>query len=113
MDISVIGKHVDLGQALRAHVELHLTDAVGKYFSKPIDAQVIFSREAHEFRAEIIVHAARGVKMQAHADASDAYAAFDAALTKAAKRLRRQKRKIRDHHKKDDTDQVSTETEST
>lgn len=109
MDISVIGKHVDLGQALRNHVELHLVDAVGKYFNKPLDAQVIFSREAHEYRAEITVHAARGIKLQAHAEAADAYAAFDSALIKAAKRLRRQKRKIRDHRKKDDSDRTSAE----
>ncbi len=111
MQISVIGKQVDLGQALRNHVELHLVDAVGKYFNKPIDAQVIFSREAHEYRAEITVHAARGIKLQAHAEAGDAYAAFDSALTKAAKRLRRQKRKIRDHHKKDGTDPAPAESQ--
>jgi hypothetical protein len=37
--------------------------------------------------------------MQGRAEAGDAYAAFDAALERIAKRLRRYKRRLRDHRK--------------
>ena len=99
MDISVTGKHVDVGEALRGHVEKHLALCVGKYFDKPIDAAVTFSREAFEFHADITVHVQRGTVMQAQGSAADPYVAFDAALERTAKQLRRHKRKIRDHHK--------------
>ena len=102
MDISINGKHVDVGDALRAHVEEMLNGAVSKYFERPLDGTVTFSREGVNFRVDISVHAARGVSMQGSAMAADAYAAFDATLVKIAKRLRRQKRRLRDHHKRGD-----------
>lgn len=99
MDISVTGKHVDVGESLRGHVEKQLALCVGKYFDNPHDATVTFSREAHEFRADITVHVVRGTVMQAQGSATDPYVAFDAALERAAKQLRRHKRKMRDYHK--------------
>ena len=97
MDVSVIGKQVDIGDALRTHVQESLTASVVKYFENAIDASVTLSREAHDFRADIMVHAARGVTAQVHSLAADPYVAFDGAVDKAAKQLRRQKRKLRDH----------------
>ncbi len=99
MDLSINGKHVDVGDALRAHVEEMLNTAVSKYFDRPLEGTVTFSREGVNFQVDISVHAARGVSMQVSAMAADAYAAFDASLAKIAKRLRRHKRRLRDHHR--------------
>jgi len=99
MDISVKGKQVDVGDALRGHAENHLVDTVAKYFDNALDSNVIFSREGHMFRVDISVHAGRGMLMQGRSSANDAYAAFDGALDRIAKQLRRYKKRIRDHHK--------------
>jgi ribosome hibernation promoting factor len=99
MDLAIKGKGLDIGTALRDHVDAELSDAVGKYFSRAHDATVSVSREAHLFRADITVHPVRGVVVQSHGAAGDAYAAFDAALERIAKRLRRYKRRLTDHHK--------------
>ena len=99
MDITVKGKQMDAGDALRVYVEENLAPTVSKYFDRALDAAVVFSREAHNFRADISVHAGRGVTMQGRADASDAHAAFDAALERIAKQLRRYKRRLQDHQK--------------
>ena len=99
MDLSINGKHVDVGDALRAHVEEMLNGAVSKYFDRPLDGTVTFSREGVNFRVDISVHAARGVSMQGSAMAADAYTAFDGTVEKIAKRLRRRKRRMRDRHK--------------
>jgi len=99
MEISINGKRLDVGGALRGHVEEHLTSTVGKYFSRAHDATVTFSREAHLFRADISVHPIKGVLAKGHASADDAYAAFDAAAERIAKQLRRYKRRLNDHHK--------------
>jgi ribosomal subunit interface protein len=71
MQLSVKGKQIDVGDAMRAHVETQLKDITGKYFSDSLDAQVTFSREAHLFRADIAVHAGRGILLQANASASE------------------------------------------
>ncbi len=99
MDISIKGKRLDVGDALRAHVEDQLGAAVFKYFSKAHDANVTISREAHFFRADISVHPLRGVLVQGRSSAGDAYAAFDLALEHIAKQLRRYKRRLNDKHK--------------
>jgi ribosomal subunit interface protein len=99
MDLAIKGKGVDVGDALRAHISQQLELAVAKYFAKAHDATVIVSREAHRFRIDIQARPGRGVAVQGHAAAEDAYAAFDAALERIAKQLRRYKRRLSDHHK--------------
>ncbi len=98
MKLSVKGKQIDVGDALRAHVETQLGETVAKYFSDSLDAQVTFSREAHLFRADIAVHAGRGILLQSNASAVEPYPAFDAATTRLAGRLRRYKNKIKQHN---------------
>jgi ribosomal subunit interface protein len=99
MDISIKGKHLDIGDALRGHVEDSLDASVRKYFDRALDGTVTFSKESHLFRVDISVHAGRGVVMQGRAGAEDPYAAFDAALDRIAKQLRRYHRRLVNHHK--------------
>ena len=99
MNITVEGKQVDVGDALRTYVEENLVPTVSKYFDRALDATIVFSREAHNFRADLSVHAGRGVTMQGRAEAIDAHAAFDGALARIAKQLRRYKSRIQDHQK--------------
>jgi ribosomal subunit interface protein len=98
MKLSVKGKQIDVGDALRTHVETQLQEIVAKYFGDSLDAQVTFSREAHMFRADIAVHAGRGILLQSNAAAPEPYPAFDAATTRLAARLRRYKNKLKHHH---------------
>lgn len=98
MNLTVKGKHIDVGDALRGHVEEQLTAVTEKYFSNPIDATVVFAHEAHLYRSDISVRIGRGIMLQSSAEATDIYPAFDAAAEKVGKRLRRYKRRLRDHH---------------
>lgn len=99
MELSIKGKHLDVGDALRGHVEDSLKSNVKKYFTNALDGTVVFSRENRLFHVDISVHAGRGMVMKASGEAEDPYAAFDAALSRIAKQLRRYKRKLVDHHK--------------
>lgn len=99
MQLTVKGKQLDIGDALKSHVETSLLSVFGKYFGNPIEANVVLSREAHLYRAHIGVHIGRGLSMQSQADAEAPYTAFDAAADHLAKRLRRYKRRLRDHHR--------------
>lgn len=99
MEITVKGKNLDIGDALRGHIEGQIDASVSKYFERAIDATVIVSKEANAFRADISVHPGRGILVQGKAQADDAYAAFDGAVDRIAKQLRRYKRRLQDHHK--------------
>lgn len=100
MQLTVTGKQIDTGDALRRHVEASLDSILGKYFKTAIEAHVVFSKEAHLSRAEVSIHIGRGIVVNAGAAAVDTYAAFDAAAERIAKRMRRYKRRLRDHHMK-------------
>ncbi len=60
---------------------------------------VVFSRNAHEFVCEAMVHLSTGLTAQAKAHANEIYAAFDACSEKMEKQLRRYKRRLKDHHR--------------
>lgn len=107
MQIAVKGKQIDVGDALRSHIETTLNATVSKYFDKAMEATVALARDAHLFRADISVHIGRGLLLQGHGEAGDAYAAFDSAEERIGKRLRRHKRWLRDH-RKDRTDRADT-----
>jgi len=99
MQLTVTGKQVEVGNALRGHVESELETLLGKYFGSAIEAHAVFAREAHLIHAEISLHIGRGIIINSHASASEHYVAFDAAAERLAKRLRRYKRRLRDHGK--------------
>ncbi|MBT3359789.1 MAG: ribosome-associated translation inhibitor RaiA [Rhodospirillales bacterium] len=99
MEITVKGKNLNVGDSLRTHVEENLDSDVKKYFDRALHATVLFSREAHLFRADVTVHAGRGMTMQGKCSADEIHAAFDGALDRITKQLRRYKRRLRDHHK--------------
>lgn len=98
MQILVKGKQVDVGDALRGYVEERLGNGVAKYFDNAIDATVVISRDAHQFRTDCTVHVGTGIHAKSHATADDAHACFDAAADRLEKQLRRYKRRLRNHH---------------
>jgi ribosomal subunit interface protein len=100
MQLTVTGKQVDIGDALRGHIESSLGSILEKYFKTAIEAHVVVSKEAHLVRAEISFHIGRGIEVNAGAATGDARTAFDTAGERVAKQLRRYKRRLRDHHAK-------------
>jgi len=100
MQTRVSGKHIDVGDALRSHVEDTLSEAVTKYFDRPVDAAVVFSRDGHGFRCDASVHLSTGLTAKAEGMQADIYAAFDQASARIEKQLRRYKRRLKDHHAK-------------
>ncbi|MFN3512327.1 MAG: ribosome hibernation-promoting factor, HPF/YfiA family [Phenylobacterium sp.] len=97
MQVQVTGKHVDVGEALRMRVTDELTGSIGKYFDRGGDADVVVSRDGHAFRVDCRVTLASGQQLQCHALGGDAHGAFDAALSKIETRIRRYKRRLKDH----------------
>src|SRR3990172_3403092 len=69
MLLTVRGKQIDVGDALRAHAAESLNAVFAKYFGDPVEATVMLSREAHLYRAQISVHVGRGILLQSQADA--------------------------------------------
>jgi ribosomal subunit interface protein len=98
MQLTVTGKQIEIGEALRNHVNTGLGGILAKYFKTAIEAHVVVSREAHLCRAEVSLHVGRGIIVNASAVGPDSGGAFDAAAERVAKQLRRYKRRLRAHH---------------
>ncbi len=99
MHYQVTGKQIDIGEALQTHVTDALGSMLEKYAGRPTDANVIFSKHAHEYVCEATVHLSTGLTAQATGRATEIYSAFDACAEKMDKQLRRYKRRLKDHHK--------------
>lgn len=97
MKVQVTGKHVDVGSALRERVVGEITESIGRVFERGGSADVVVSREGHAFRVDCSVLLASGQPLESHALASDAHAAFSAALHKIEARVRRYKQRLKSH----------------
>src|SRR3978361_925850 len=99
MQSTVAGKQVELSDALRTLVSNQMDTISGKYFDHALEAHVTFSRARSFFPCDINVHAGRGLQLRGEGEAADANAAFDDAAEHIAKRLRRYRRRVNDHHR--------------
>jgi ribosomal subunit interface protein len=99
MQVQVTGKHVDVGEALRSRVSAELSSSIGKYFDRDGGgADVVVSREGHAFKVDCAVTLASGRQLTTQGLGGDAHLAFDAAILKLTKRIRRYKNRLKDHH---------------
>jgi ribosomal subunit interface protein len=98
MQVQVTGKHVDVGDALRTRVSDDLSNTIGKYFERGGGADVVVSRDGHGFKVDCAVTLASGQQLQSHGLGGDAHVAFNAALEKIETRIRRYKKRLKDHH---------------
>lgn len=101
MQIKVIGSNIDSSQSLTQYVEENLPPVITKYFDKAISADVHFSKNGPLFKAVITVNEGvkGGITVKSNAEAGDVYACFTEAAQKAAKQLRRYKRKIKNYRR--------------
>ena len=103
MELTVQGKQIDVGDALRTHVTDKLEDITQKYLNHVTFATVTFSREGHghqKTKAHISIQMGKNIIVIADAVENDPYVSFESAAEKVGKQLRRYKRKLRDHHER-------------
>ena len=100
MHFQISGKHLDVGDSLKDHVQKELGTILKKFAIRPVQALVTFSRNRHEFVCESAVHLSTGLTAAANGRATEIYASFDLAADRMEKQLRRHKRRLKDHHRK-------------
>ncbi|MBJ3761607.1 ribosome-associated translation inhibitor RaiA [Maribius pontilimi] len=98
MRYQISGKQIDIGEALQSHCKSEIDEVISKYPGRPTDALVVFSKDAHEYACEAVVHLSTGLSVSAKGKAVEIYGAFDAANAKMEKQLRRYKRRLKNHH---------------
>ena len=101
MQVQIAGRNIDLGEALQTRIESGLEAAVTKYFDRATEGNVSMTKDGHLYEVECQVALPSGISLQSSGEADDPYAAFESALDKLEKRVRRYKRRLKDHHRND------------
>ena len=99
MQIQIFSKGIDVSTPLRNRITGRLEEMVDKYIHREGEAQVSVSKEGSGFKTVCSIHLPSGATMEGQGVASDAYAASNEALEHIEKRLRRYKRRLKDHSK--------------
>ena len=98
MSLRISGKHMNVGDALTSRIEDRLDEAVTKYFNGGYTGHVTLEKQGNRFACDCVIHLDSGVNLQGTALENDATASFEAAAERIDKRLRRYKRRLKDHH---------------
>ena len=108
MQVQVTGKHVDVGDALRSRVADEISTRIEKYFDRGGGADVVVYREGNAFKVDCAVKLANGQLLTTHGLGGDAHVAFDAALERLERRVRRYSKRLKDHHQQAQAKQAET-----
>jgi ribosomal subunit interface protein len=98
MNITIVGQHMSIGGSLQEYVNEKLQYIIKRYFDHAISGNVHFVKQGHLFTCDIVVHDGTGrhTFIKSNSSCDDVYSAFDVALAKCEKQLRRYKSKLKD-----------------
>lgn len=98
MSLRISGKHMNIGDTLTTRIQDRIDHTVSKYFAGGFSGHVTIEKSANKFDCDCMLHLDSGVTLQATAKTGDATSSFEDAADKIEKRLRRYKRRLKDHH---------------
>lgn len=97
MQINISGKNMDTGVAFQEHAHNSLNNVVEKYFQNAVSGHVTLEKADSGFTVRARIALSRRIELEATGRANDAHAALDVAMAHAEKRLRRHKRRLKNH----------------
>jgi ribosomal subunit interface protein len=99
MQIKITGKHIDIGDGLRQHIETRLQSFRERFFEGSVHGNVTLEKQRSRFLSDCSLHLATGLHLQAHAENADPMACVDSALAHLEKQLKKYKQRLKDHHR--------------
>jgi ribosomal subunit interface protein len=112
MQIKITGKHLDVGDALRAHIEGKLQSFRERFFEGSVHGNVTLEKQRGQFLCDCTLHLATGLVLQSHAQESAAMGSADSALSHLEKQLKKYKQRLKDHHRSPRGDRIPQEASS-
>lgn len=103
MKVSISGQHIKIGNALQEYIQERLPHMVHKYFDSAPGASVFFSKQGIQFVCHIVLGTigGRSIAIKSDYSSDEIYSAFDIALSKIEKQLRKYKSKLNAQHNRD------------
>jgi len=97
MQIRFTFKHMETSQALEKYAQDKINERVIRWVTKPVEAHIFFGVDKDEHQAKCVVKGGDGFSFEVDGICSDMYGSIDLLVDKLAKRLRKQKEKIKNH----------------
>src|SRR5579863_77477 len=97
MPLRVSGKNLDIGESLRTHVLEKVQTLIARYFDGKVTGHVVISPEGSTYRTDCSLHLSSGMNLQSEGRAHEPYASFEQAADKVERRLRRYKKRLKEH----------------
>ena len=96
--VRVTGVHLTVTEAIRDYV-ISKVDHIHLDYPRIIEAHVILDVVKHRHRAEIILHCANHITIEADVECEDMYAAIDGVIAKLTRQMRKYKTKMLRSHR--------------
>ena len=97
MTLRVSGKNLDVGESLRRHILDKVEGMVAHYFNGSVGGHVVIAREGSGYRSDCTLRLSSGISLHAEGRAHEPYPCFEQAADKIEGRLRRYKKRLKDH----------------
>ena len=94
MQTTITGRHMELTDALREHIEKKIA-RIGKYYDRISELDVVVAAEGINHRVEIIARVDSHQPFVVNDAGQDAYGCLDSAMDKIERQLTKHKEKIR------------------
>lgn len=98
MTIQVTGKNIDAGDAFKDYISDKLKAALSKYIGEDLAGHIRLEKERGRFHTQCSIRMRTGLVLEANGEGGDAYSSADSAVEHLEKRVRRYKRRLKDHH---------------
>jgi len=98
MQVSITGRHVNVTDNIKAHVDEKLERCLGM-FPKIETVHVVLDQEKHDNVAEVVVQAANHIRITSTERSENLYDAIDRAVEHTELQMRKQRDKVQDYHK--------------
>ncbi len=98
MKIQVTGKNIDTSVAFQDYVSGKIGAVLDKYVGMDLDGHVRIEKERGSFRTLCSIRLSTGLNLESTGEGGDAYSSADAAVEHLEKRVRRYKRRLKNHH---------------
>ncbi len=98
MQISITGRHVNVTDNVKAHVNEKLERCLG-VFPRIESIHIILDEEKILKVAEVVIQGANHIRVTAKEKSENLYDAIDRAIEHAERQMRKQRDKVQEHHK--------------
>ncbi len=98
MSIQVKGKNMETGDAFQTYVTDKARAVLDKYIGPEISGHIRIEKIRGQFKTNCSMRLKTGLMLEAQGTGGDQNASADAAMERLEKRVRRYKRRLKDHH---------------